>query len=159
MLALCLFWCHTYWSFSSLSTFSAAKEMRFSHVVQDILWVSGFQPRLHLDIKYLRPCAVWSPCYLQFQVHTPFPSSSSSSSEFIQIFMFNSVASDGRTPVCSYPGGKQEPESARVPSWITATESSASLNVAFIMSTVLQSGTNLNLTFSIPKCLVRIYTK
>jgi hypothetical protein len=45
--------------------------MQLPHVVQDILWVSGFQPRSHLDIKYLRPCAVWSPCYLQFQVHNP----------------------------------------------------------------------------------------
>lgn len=143
MRSLCLFWRHTYRFFSGLSTFSGAKEMRFPQFVQDILWVSGFQPRSHLDLKCLRPCAVWSPCYLRFQVHTPFPSCKSSSSELIQIFMFNDKASDGRTPVWSHPGGKQEPESACMPSWIPATKLSASLNITFIMSTVLYRGTNV----------------
>lgn len=80
MPALCLFWRHTYWFFSGLSAFSAAREMRFPHVVQDMLWVSGFQPRSHLELKYLRPWAVWSPCYWQFQVHTPLT--------LLQLFVF-----------------------------------------------------------------------
>jgi hypothetical protein len=142
MLPLCLFWRHTYWFFSGLSKFSGAREMRFPHVVQDMLWVSGFQPRSHLELKYLRPCAVWSPYYWQFPVHTPFPSCNSSSSEFNQIFMFIGEATDGRTPVPSHPGGKQEPESTCVPSWIPATKLSASLNITFVMSTVLLRGTN-----------------